>query len=85
MNKKETAINNVELAIKTILVKNGYSNSDISFYDQKASNPYRYLKVGYWRRLDTKAQQDLGRLITAELTDFDDDHGWLFSYIVKKS
>lgn len=79
------SMNNVEKSIKEILIANGYSESDIRFFDAKAVNPYRYLQVGYWRRLDSKAQRELGKLITAELTDFDDDCGWLYSYIVKKS
>ena len=83
--------NDIEYAIKVILVKNGYSEKDISLHDERIETinkpiEYRYLKVGYWRRLDVKAQRDLGKLITAELTDTDTDlNSFLWSYIVKKS
>lgn len=84
-------MNDIEHAIKVILIKNGYSEKDISFHEHRIetiSEPivYQYLKVGYWRRLDVKAQQDLGKLITAELTDTDMElNSFLWSYRIKKS
>ena len=83
--------NDIEYASKVMLVKNGYSEKDISFHDERIETinkpiEYRYLKVGYWRRLDVKAQQDLGKLITAELTDIDMElNSFLWSYLLKKS
>jgi hypothetical protein len=80
--ESEAPKNEIEFEIEKILIKNGFRPEDIQFGSTNYNNPY--LRVGYWRRLDCVALQELGKLITAEVDDFDEDCGYLYSYNIRK-
>ena len=48
--ENEAPINDFEKSIETILVLNGYAESEIQFRDNN-----RYLRIGYWQQLTAKA------------------------------
>ena len=64
-----------EKAIETILINNGIKKEEIQFRDND-----RYLRVGYWERLNDKVVSQLSGMIK-EIVDIDDDDcGTLYFY-----
>ena len=76
----ELPANEIETKIEEILVESGYERDSIEFCTTWGSSNSRYLRVGYWRRLDDETQKKLGSLILSEDDDWDDDCGYKFSY-----
>jgi len=74
----EAPVTAVETAIENILVNNGYDASDIQFRGNE-----RYLRIGYWQRINEDIMSQLSGLVTAEIDMYDDDCGYLFSYEIK--
>jgi hypothetical protein len=77
--ENEAPINDFEKSIETILVLNGYAESEIQFRDNN-----RYLRIGYWQQLTAKAAKQLESYIDEVVDMYDDDCGLLFFYILKK-
>ena len=64
-----------EKAIEIILINNGIKKEEIQFRDND-----RYLRVGYWERLNDKVVSQLSGMIK-EIVDIDDDDcGTLYYY-----
>ena len=76
----ETPQTDLEQFIEDVLFDNGYNREEIQFRDED-----RYLRIGYWERLESKALLQLGDVITAEEDIYEDDCGWLYFYKIKKS
>jgi len=74
----EAPVTTVETAIENILVNNVYDASDIQFRGNE-----RYLRIGYWQRINEDIMSQLSGLVTAEIDMYDDDCGYLFSYEIK--
>jgi hypothetical protein len=74
----EAPVTAVETAIENILINNGYDASDIQFRGTE-----RYLRIGYWQRINEDIMSQLSGLVTAEIDMYDDDCGYLFSYEIK--
>jgi hypothetical protein len=74
----EAPVTATEVAIENILVNNGYDTSDIQFRGIE-----RYLRIGYWQRINEDIMSQLSGLVTAEIDMYDDDCGYLFSYEIK--
>ena len=70
----EAPITVTEQYINDLLVAAGYSESDIQFRSSSLDN--RYLRVGYWRRIELLGVSD----ILSEVHHWDDDCGDLFHY-----
>ena len=68
----------IERTIENILTNNGYNASDIQFRGTE-----RYLRIGYWQRINEDIMSQLSGLVTAEIDMYDDDCGYLFSYEIK--
>jgi hypothetical protein len=77
--ENEAPINDFEKSIETILVLNGYAESEIQFRDNN-----RYLRIGYWQQLTAKAAKQLESYIDEVVDMYDDDCGLLFFYTLKK-
>ena len=75
----ETPQTELEQTIEDVLYDSGYNREEIQFRDED-----RYLRIGYWERLDAKSMTQLEDVI-AEEDVYDEDRGWLFLYRVKKS
>ena len=74
----EAPVTPIEVAIENILVNNGYDASDIQFRGTE-----RYLRIGYWQRLNEDIRAQLSGLVVSEFDMYDDDCGYLFSYEIK--
>jgi hypothetical protein len=77
----EAPVTAVETAIENILVNNGIEKEEIQFRILKDNE--RYLRIGYWQRLNEDIRAQLSDLVTAEIDMYDDDCGYLFSYEIK--
>jgi hypothetical protein len=77
----EAPVTATEVAIENILVNNGYDASDIQFRILKDNE--RYLRIGYWQRLNEDIRAQLSGLVVSEFDMYDDDCGYLFSYEIK--
>jgi len=75
----ETPKTELEQIIEDVLYESGHNREEIQFRDDD-----RYLRIGYWEKLDAKSMSQLEDVITEE-SIYDDDCGWLFLYRVKKS
>ena len=75
----ETPQTELEQTIEDVLYDSGYNREEIQFRDED-----RYLRIGYWERLDAKSMTQLEDVIVEE-DIYDEDRGWLFLYRVKKS
>ena len=73
----EAPVTAVETAIENILVNNGIEREEIQFRGTE-----RYLRIGYWQRLNENIMSQLSGLIMVEIDMYDDDCGYLFSYQV---
>ena len=69
----------IEVAIENILVNNGIEREEIQFRGTE-----RYLRIGYWQRLNENIMSQLSSLVTTERDMYDDDCGYLFSYQVNQ-
>lgn len=76
MNK----INENESKIKEILISLGIKPEDIEFGVTWGTNPYQYLRVGYWESLSNNILIALGDLIASEESDYDEDCGYIYMY-----
>ena len=56
-----------EKEIETILINNGIKKEEIQFRQED-----RYLRVGYWQRLNDNVESQLSGMIK-EIVDIDDD------------
>jgi hypothetical protein len=74
----ETPKTELEQIIEDVLYESGHNREEIQFRDDD-----RYLRIGYWEKLDAKSMSQLEDVITEESV-YDDDRGWLFLYRVKK-
>ena len=68
----------VERTIENILTNNGIKQDEIQFRGTE-----RYLRIGYWQRLNEDVMSQLSGLVTTEIDMYDDDCGYLFSYEIK--
>ena len=68
----------IERTIENILTNNGIKQNDIQFRGTE-----RYLRIGYWQRINENIMSQLSGLVTAEIDMYDDDCGYLFSYEIK--
>ena len=68
----------IEVAIENILVNNGIEREEIQFRGTE-----RYLRIGYWQRINEDIMSQLSGLVTSEIDMYDDDCGYLFSYEIK--
>jgi hypothetical protein len=75
----ETPKTELEQIIEDVLYESGHKREEIQFRDGD-----RYLRIGYWEKLDAKSMSQLEDVITEESV-YDEDRGWLFLYRVKKS
>ena len=75
--ENEKPVSAMEIAIEQILVENGINANEIQFRDDN-----RYLRVGYWSCLSDHILSQLGSVIKDEVSDYDDDCGWLFYYVL---
>ena len=75
----EAPVTAVETAIENILVNNGIEREEIQFRGTE-----RYLRIGYWQRLNENIMSQLSSLVTTERDMYDDDCGYLFSYQVNQ-
>ena len=71
--------NEIELKIEEILVESGVDQKEIQFRD-KFRDTDRYLRVGYWERVQPNILANLTKLGVLEDAIYDDDCGWLFMY-----
>ena len=76
--ENEKPVSAVELTIEQILVEQGFDANEIQFRGDD-----RYLRVGYWRRLQTSTESDISEFIKEKVVDYDDDCGYLFFYQLK--
>jgi len=79
----EKPANEIEEKIESILVESGYDRDRIEFHGMWGNPNSRYLRVGYWGRIDDETQKRLGALILSEDDDWDDDCGYKFSYRIR--
>ena len=77
----EAPVTAVETAIENILINNGIEQEEIQFRILKDNE--RYLRIGYWQRLNEDIRAQLSDLIVSEFDMYDDDCGYLFSYEIK--
>ena len=77
----EAPVTAVETAIENILINNGIEQEEIQFRILKDNE--RYLRIGYWQRLNEDIRAQLSGLVTTEIDMYDDDCGYLFSYEIK--
>jgi hypothetical protein len=77
----EAPVTAVETAIENILINNGIEQEEIQFRVFKDNE--RYLRIGYWQRLNEDIRVQLSGLVTSEIDMYDDDCGYLFSYEIK--
>jgi hypothetical protein len=68
----------IERTIENILTNNGIKQDEIQFRGTE-----RYLRIGYWQRLNENIMSQLSGLVTTEIDMYDDDCGYLFSYEIK--
>ena len=68
----------IERTIENILTNNGIKQDEIQFRGTE-----RYLRIGYWQRLNENIMSQLSGLVTSEIDMYDDDCGYLFSYEIK--
>jgi len=68
----------VERTIENILTNNGIKQDEIQFRGTE-----RYLRIGYWQRINEDIMSQLLGLVTTEIEMYDDDCGYLFSYEIK--
>ena len=69
----------IERTIENILTNNGIKQDEIQFRGTE-----RYLRIGYWQRLNENIMSQLSGLVTTEIDMYDDDCGYLFSYEIKR-
>jgi hypothetical protein len=74
----EAPVTPIEVAIENILVNNGIEREEIQFRGTE-----RYLRIGYWQRINEDIMSQLSGLVTSEIDMYDDDCGYLFSYEIK--
>ena len=77
----EAPVTPIEVAIENILINNGIEQEEIQFRVLKDNE--RYLRIGYWQRLNEDIRAQLSGLVTSEIDMYDDDCGYLFSYEIK--
>ena len=68
----------IERTIENILTNNGIKQDEIQFRGTE-----RYLRIGYWQRINEDIMSQLSGLVTSEIDMYDDDCGYLFSYEIK--
>ena len=68
----------IERTIENNLTNNGIKQDEIQFRGTE-----RYLRIGYWQRLNENIMSQLSGLVTTEIDMYDDDCGYLFSYEIK--
>ena len=68
----------IERTIENILTNNGIKQDEIQFRGTE-----RYLRIGYWQRINEDVMSQLSGLVTTEIDMYDDDCGYLFSYEIK--
>ena len=68
----------IERTIENILTNNGIKQDEIQFRGTE-----RYLRIGYWQRINEDIMSQLSGLVTTEIDMYDDDCGYLFSYEIK--
>ena len=73
----EAPVTPIEVAIENILTNNGIEREEIQFRGTE-----RYLRIGYWQRINENIMSQLLGLIMVEIDMYDDDCGYLFSYQV---
>jgi hypothetical protein len=76
--EKEKPVTAFEQNIEDLLVKSGIDPKEIQFRGDD-----RYLRIGYWRRLQTSTESDISEFIERKVVDYDDDCGYLFFYQLK--
>ena len=69
----------IERTIENILTNNGIKQDEIQFRGTE-----RYLRIGYWQRINENIMSQLSGLIMVEIDMYDDDCGYLFSYQVNQ-
>jgi len=77
-SESEAPQTTIERTIENILTNNGIKQDEIQFRGTE-----RYLRIGYWQRLNEDIRAQLSGLVTAEIDMYDDDCGYLFSYEIK--
>ena len=68
----------IERTIENILTNNGIKQDEIQFRGTE-----RYLRIGYWQRINENIMSQLSGLVTTEIDMYDDNCGYLFSYEIK--
>ena len=68
----------IERTIENILTNNGIKQDEIQFRGTE-----RYLRIGYWQRINEDIMSQLSGLVTTEIDMYDNDCGYLFSYEIK--
>ena len=80
-SESEAPQTTVERTIENILTNNGIKQDEIQFRIFKDNE--RYLRIGYWQRLNEDIRAQLSGLVVSEFDMYDDDCGYLFSYEIK--
>ena len=71
--------NSQESIIKAILIDNGYEPKEIEFH---GTFPDRFVRIGYWEKLDTKAILQLSDALHEDSFDDEDTlEGFLYQII----
>jgi len=76
--EREKPVTAFEQNIEDLLIKAGIDPKEIQFRGDD-----RYLRIGYWRRLQTSTESDISEFIKEKVVDYDDDCGYLFFYQLK--
>jgi len=76
--EREKPVTAFEQNIEDLLVKSGIDPKEIQFRGDD-----RYLRIGYWQRLQTSTESDISEFIKEKVVDYDDDCGYLFFYQLK--
>jgi len=76
--EREKPVTAFEQNIEDLLVKSGIDPKEIQFRGDD-----RYLRIGYWRRLQTSTESAISEFIEQKVVDYDDDCGYLFFYQLK--
>lgn len=81
-SRQEYPTNKKEDKVFLILISSGLNMEDIIFKDGPNEKGDRYLRIGYWKKLEPEVYAKIERWVT-ECEYDDDDCGTLFSYRFK--
>ena len=82
MKRQFYPTNTQEAVIEAILIDNGYEAKEIEFH---GTFPNRFVRIGYWSRLDTKTQLQLSDTVHEDSFEDDDTlDGFLYHIILQE-